>query len=269
MGFLRRRTSPDQRERASVTVNARVRNARGLISKKLRRHLREKIELPESFLRAFDEFEREREPSLRYRSKIDAESLVRTALAELSPPRQPGETERDFRRRREAHKALLLCLVSGLRRSEADWILWRSFDPDRHQIHVEATEFHRLKSAESTRVIDLPPSVSSFFQEERSHTPGAFILTGKDNPSRLSRCYRANPTFRFLTIWLKANGVADRKPIHVLRKEIGSLIASKQGIFAASRYLGHSGIQITGQIYADQKTSVFAPISALSAPETT
>jgi integrase len=125
-----------------------------------------------------------------------------------------------------------------------------------------------LKSAESARVIDLPASVSQFLQTERTETPGRFILTGNDKPSRKSRCYRANPTFRFLSAWLKLNGVADRKPIHVLRKEIGSLIASKQGIFAASRYLAHSGIQITGQIYADQKASVIAPISALLAPET-
>ena len=46
------------------------------------------------------------------------------------------------------------------------------------------------------------------------------------------------------------------KPIHTLRKEIGSIIASEHGIFAASRYLRHSDIRITSAIYADKKHTV-------------
>jgi len=48
-----------------------------------------------------------------------------------------------------------------------------------------------------------------------------------------------------------------KKPIHELRKEIGSIIATEEGIFAASCYLRHSDISITSSIYADQKKKIF------------
>jgi hypothetical protein len=41
-----------------------------------------------------------------------------------------------------------------------------------------------------------------------------------------------------------------------MRKEIGSIIASENGIFEASRYLRHSDIRITSAIYADKKKTV-------------
>jgi hypothetical protein len=50
------------------------------------------------------------------------------------------------------------------------------------------------------------------------------------------------------------------KPIHELRKEIGSIIASEEGIFAASRYLRHSDIRITSAIYADQKKAIIPSV---------
>jgi hypothetical protein len=46
------------------------------------------------------------------------------------------------------------------------------------------------------------------------------------------------------------------KPLHTMRKEIGSIIASENGIFEASRYLRHSDIRITSAIYADKKKTV-------------
>ena len=51
-------------------------------------------------------------------------------------------------------------------------------------------------------------------------------------------------------------GVDTMKPLHTMRKEIGSIIASEHGIFEASRYLRHSDIRITSAIYADKKKTV-------------
>jgi hypothetical protein len=48
-----------------------------------------------------------------------------------------------------------------------------------------------------------------------------------------------------------------------MRKEIGSIIASRDGIFKASRYLRHSDIGITSKLYADVKTPVSAGLGAL------
>ena len=56
--------------------------------------------------------------------------------------------------------------------------------------------------------------------------------------------------------WLRIHGVDALKPLHTMRKEIGSIIASEHGIFEASRYLRHSDIRITSAIYADKKKTV-------------
>jgi hypothetical protein len=37
--------------------------------------------------------------------------------------------------------------------------------------------------------------------------------------------------------WLKSKGVSDPKPLHCLRKEIGSMIAKTQGVLEASKIL--------------------------------
>jgi hypothetical protein len=50
--------------------------------------------------------------------------------------------------------------------------------------------------------------------------------------------------------------VEGAKPLHTFRKEAGSIIATKAGIHAASRFLRHSDIQVTSMHYADYKERV-------------
>ena len=63
--------------------------------------------------------------------------------------------------------------------------------------------------------------------------------------------------------WLRAQGVNGIRPIHTMRKEIGSIIASRDGIWKASLYLRHSDIRITSKLYADKKTPVTAGLGSL------
>ena len=65
--------------------------------------------------------------------------------------------------------------------------------------------------------------------------------------------YRCAPTFDKLIAWLRSKGVTGEKPLHTLRKEFGSLIAQKFGIFAAQQMLGHSDITTTSQHYIEVK----------------
>ena len=51
-------------------------------------------------------------------------------------------------------------------------------------------------------------------------------------------------------------GIAANKPLHELCKEIGALIATEHGIFAASRFLRHSDITTTARHYADHKARI-------------
>lgn len=73
-------------------------------------------------------------------------------------------------------------------------------------------------------------------------------MTGLQRP----RCDR---TWKALTKWLKSKGEADAKPVHALRKSIGSLMANKFGIHAAQRLLRHTSPTITSKFYTDRHFS--------------
>jgi integrase len=79
----------------------------------------------------------------------------------------------------------------------------------------------------------------------------------------LRRYYRCQPVFDRLIVWLKANGITSQKPLHELRKEVGALIATREGIYAASHFLGHSDITTTARHYAAMQRPVTAGIGAL------
>jgi integrase len=53
--------------------------------------------------------------------------------------------------------------------------------------------------------------------------------------------------------WLRGKGITSKSPIHTLRKEFGSAMAQKFGIFAASRALRHSSVKVTEAHYVTQK----------------
>jgi hypothetical protein len=67
--------------------------------------------------------------------------------------------------------------------------------------------------------------------------------------------YRCKRIFAPLNSWLRSHGVGGNFPLHPLRKEYGSEICAKLGIYAASRALRHSDIAITSQHYLDKKKS--------------
>jgi hypothetical protein len=52
-----------------------------------------------------------------------------------------------------------------------------------------------------------------------------------------------------------------------MRKEAGSLICEKHGLFAASRFLRHADIAITAQHYTAQKERVTIGLGAMLARE--
>ena len=70
------------------------------------------------------------------------------------------------------------------------------------------------------------------------------------------RNYRVQSVFDRVTDWLRKHGVTARKPLHELRKELGALITSEHGIYAASRVLRH----------ADLATTAASPVSLAGTP---
>jgi hypothetical protein len=123
---------------------------------------------------------------------------------------------------------------------------------------ISDTEYHQLKSEDSSGEISLSDDMISIFKEFIEKAEGEFVIESEGNLDRsaAARSYRCQKHINVLIKWLREQGIRAQKPIHELRKEIGSIVASEDGIFAATRYLRHSDIRITAAIYADQKKSV-------------
>jgi integrase len=233
------------KRRATVTVNSLIRNAKALFGKKLLPFIEQSLTLSRPL--PFEGVSLEKSPSLRYVSKIDAFAILAAARDELAESDQ------------EAFKVMLLALVCGLRRSEIDNLLWRTFDFPNSQLHIESTEYHELKSEDSAGVIDLDADTLALFRGYRAKDPTAvFVITSAYRPRNetKARCYRCNAVFKRVLEWLREKGVPPAKPLHTMRKEIGSIIASEHGIFESSRYLRHSDIRITSAFYADKRKTV-------------
>lgn len=238
-------SDPIKKRRAIVTVNSLIRCAKSLFGKKLLPFIEQSLELPRPL--PFDGVTMEKPPSMRYASRIDAFAILAQAREEL----QQSDPE--------AFKVIVLALVCGLRRSEIDNLLWRSLDFPRRLVRVESTEFHHLKSEDSAGEIDLDDDTLALFRGYRAKAPKSLFVIESPNRPRSetkARCYRCDAVFKRVLDWLRQHGVDSPKPLHTMRKEIGSIIASEHGIFEASRYLRHSDIRITSAIYADKKKTV-------------
>ncbi len=145
----------------------------------------------------------------------------------------------------EVFKALILTLICGLRRSEADAMQWAQVDLEPGTLEIMDTEHRALKSADIAGKIALDAEVVALFRGFKTKTESPFIL---ETPKlaraafkeHKSRTYRCDATHTALIDWLRKNGVNGKRPMHTMREEVGSVIASRDGI---SRLPGFSGIQ--------------------------
>ena len=233
-------SDPAAKDRAQVSFNKTIRNAKALFGRKLLPLLEKRMVLARPL--SFAGVAMEKEPPMRYQSRIDPGEILTAAARELEPANA------------EAFKALVLCLVLGLRRTEADTLQWRQVDFERREVVIEPTEFYWLKSRDSARVLALDDRTLAMLRGWRARARGAFVLESPLQPKPLARTpvWRCGRTFAALGAWLKAHGITARKPIHELRKEAGTILLKQgQPIESVSRYLGHSTIGITLKHYAD------------------
>lgn len=232
-------TDPLKRKRAESTANSCLRNSKALFGKKIIRQLSGLI-LPDEI--PFREVEYFRQSASRYRSKVNIEALIKQANDELQ-----GEEPEQF-------KIFILAIFVGLRRKEIDMLLWSAFDWERSIIRIQPTEYHGLKSDASADDVPVEPEVMALFKAFHEEAVDEEFVIRSDRAPKISksyRYYRAEKEFKALLDWLRANGVEAIKPIHTLRKEFGRLITEQHGIFAASKLLRHSSIQVTASFYAD------------------
>ncbi len=241
--------SPAAQRSAKRTVNSYIRCSRALFSPKIKKFIN--IALPDPL--PFEGVEMEQAGSMKYQSTIVVADLVAAAKKELKTAHP------------EAYKIFLLGLFAGLRRNEIDGLEWSALDWKNNLIRVKNTDVLHLKSDESEAVVAIDAEVVAELKElhQQSHT--SFVVTSHRPPQPNSELayYRCEPHFNFLNEWLRGRGITANKPIHELRKELGALVASKHGIYAASHLLRHSDISTTARHYADQKHRVTAGLGDL------
>ena len=257
--FVKERSegSPLKEKTARGTANSYLRKAKSLFSKSILNVTAETLNLPETLpFEGVSLFKKKQLKKLRYESKIDEKELFSAAVDEL-----PKLDE-------EAFKIFLLGILAGLRKGEIDSLLWESVDFEKERISVEVTDFGGSKSEDSEDWVYADPELLEILRGYRAKAKGDFVIESdrKPRPER-EYYYRADKSFHTLYDWLKEKGISDQKPLHTLRKEAGTLIYERFGIFAASRHLRHSDIRITTQFYADQKERVSTGLGSLLSGE--
>ncbi|MBU6402460.1 MAG: hypothetical protein KGS61_19240 [Verrucomicrobia bacterium] len=242
--------SPAAAAAAKRTANSHVRCARSLFSREIRKRLQGVI-LPVAL--PFDGVEPFESGSTKYVSKVDARALIAAAKDELKAT-DP-----------EAYKVFLLGLFAGMRKGEIDLCEWRMVDWANNCIRLQETEWLHLKTADSAGEITVDPEVMAELRRTMPASQSPFVVTSDRRPRNdsVQVYYRCEPIFDRLNEWLRTKGVAVHKPLHELRKEIGALIATEHGIYAASRFLRHSDITTTARHYAEHKARISVGLGKL------
>jgi integrase len=250
--FLARAGTSRIKQRAARTsVNSFLRQAKSLFAPKLLKHIEGRLELPHSL--PFEGVDFEKRQSMRYSSNFDVEELIGRAQAELA-----CEWPEQF-------KIFLLALLAGLRRGEIDLLEWSSFRWEDGLIRIEATRWFHPKSEDSLGDVELEPEVLERFRDYHAQAKGNFVIESPNEPRPGATFdhYRAQAHFEKLIAWLRKNGVRSKTPLHSLRKEFGSQICDREGIYAASRALRHANIAVTAGHYLDKKKRVVSGLGHL------
>jgi Phage integrase family. len=180
---------------------------------------------------------------MKYRSGFNVEKLIENAQKELPI---------------EQLKILLLALMVGLRRNEIDKLEWSAFRWDNGIIRIEATRYFHPKSEDAVGDVEVDAELLEIFRGFRARATGNFVIQSEIAPrlGAMYSHYRCQRLFEALSKWLRDHGVSGNKPLHTLRKEFGSQVCAKHGIYAASTALRHADIAITSQHYLDKKRRV-------------
>jgi Phage integrase family len=245
--FVRRAGNDPLKQRiAKISVNSLMRQAKSLFSPGILKFVR--LELPNAL--PFTGVGFEPRQSMRYRSGFDVETLIETAQKELPV---------------EQLKILLLATMAGLRRNEIDKLEWGAFQWGQRRVRIEATRYFHPKSEDSLGDVEIEGELLKVFRGFHARARSTFVIESEvaPRPEATYSHYRCQRDFEALTAWLRDKGVPGTKPLHTLRKEFGSQICAKHGIYLASHALRHADIAITSQHYLDKKRRVTVGLGGL------
>jgi integrase len=228
-------TDPLKRRAARISVNSLMRQAKSLFTPDILKFIRLNISGT-----PFDGVRFEPRQSMRYRSSFNVEDVIGSAQEELP---------------QEQLTVFLLAVMAGLRRNEIDKLEWPSFRWAQNVIRIEPTRYLQPKSENSIGDVEVDPELMEIFRGFKARAKGNFVVES-DVPARMDATYshyRCERDFTALNKWLRAHGVTGNRPLHTLRKEYGSQVCAKHGIYAASQALRHADIAITNAHYLDPR----------------
>jgi hypothetical protein len=156
----------------------------------------------------------------------------------------------------EQFKIFLLGAMAGLRRNEIDLLPWSAFRWDEAGlIRIEATELFRPKTHESAGDVVVDSKLLEIFRGYHARRKSEFVIESNSaaDAQRPFEHYRCDREFAELIAWPRSKGVVSRTPLLALRKEFGSQINARYGLFAASSMLRHAGIAVTAGHYIENK----------------
>lgn len=219
----------DAHNRAHNTVNAILRNAKGLFSKKILERVDVNFStLPLSGVSIGA-------PSIKpFQPEVDFDCLIDTAKNELDE---------------DLHLIFLLAAGCGLRRSEIDRIRRQDIDLSSCKLKVVSTADGSVKTNNSIRTLNFSKGGAVFTAIKTYRLGFHLVCPENDRPKRKAEKYRCDEQFRELSHWLRSKGIKNAiQPIHYLRKAFGDRVASQHGIDIAAISLGDS-IEIAHKVY--------------------
>ena len=162
----------------------------------------------------------------------------------------------------EVNALIHVMLFLGLRRGEAFGLKWH--DVEAHQdhgarVHVRRSVYNRkvteTKTSSSERTVDAPASVIDALRRHRKANPpmhSDFVFrTSTGKPHDPNSWYR-----RVFGPLRERAGLREGITLHSLRHTFASLLLRQgEGLKYTSEQLGHSSVQITGDLYGHVMTS--------------
>ena len=140
----------------------------------------------------------------------------------------------------EFFKIFILASSAGLRRSEILRLKWEdlwTFDGRNYVI------LHQTKAGEEQKV-NIPDSTyDALLNLKGDAHPTDYVIQGSNRPKLVDR--------QFIAFLRSHFGITSNKPLHFLRKCLGAMLASKHGIYVASKTLRHASVTTTEKYYAD------------------
>jgi integrase len=140
----------------------------------------------------------------------------------------------------EFFKIFLLAASGGLRRSEIINLKWGNLQRFGGDWFLVLNE---TKGGTDQRA-SIPASTADKLVSLRNgHGDEDYVIDSPNRPKLLDR--------QFVPYLKEEFGITHSKPLHYLRKVLGALIATKHGIYAASKSLRHKSVAVTEQYYSD------------------